>query len=340
MTILLSSWAQGKVGIDAAWKSRQSGGSLLDSLEQGLVACEMDPELVAIGYGSLPNADGELELDAAIMDGESLKSGAVCAMRGIVPAISVARRVMQDTPHMMIAGDQARRFAMQRGFKPQNQMTAECIKRYDEWRKTPEAFEREYIHSLSHHGDTITMLGWEKDEGRRSKGEEGSAGTENRQSSIVNRQSESGLRPSSFDLSHCVAASSTSGRAWKLPGRVGDSPIVGAGIYADDEVGCAGATGLGEELWTACVSFRTVEKMRQGMSAQEACEDSIRQMLRRQPASADNICVVMAIRADGDYGAATTQKPFPMWVCVDGEKKQLEFAPLSAPELNRAEARR
>jgi isoaspartyl peptidase/L-asparaginase-like protein (Ntn-hydrolase superfamily) len=138
----------------------------------------------------------------------------------------------------------------------------------------------EYIHSIDNH-DTVTLIGWQD--------------------------------------GHMVSASSTSGLAWKLPGRVGDSPIVGAGIYADDEAGAAGATGLGEELWKACASFRAVEFIRRGMSAQEACDETVRQMIRRQPASTEIPCVVFAISKAGDFGAATTQGVFPFWICEDGK---------------------
>ncbi len=284
MTVLLSTWQEpGQVAIEAAWKARQAGADLLSTLESGLAAAELDPSLMAIGLGSLPNADGELELDAAIMDGRDLRAGAVCAVKGICPVISVAKRVMEDTPHVMLAGGQARRFAIQQGFRPQNLMTAENIARYDEWRQDPARAERRYVHTVSEdHGDTVTMLGLENG-------------------------------------GHCAAASATSGISWKKPGRVGDSPIIGAGIYADDDVGCAGATGLGEELWKACASFRAVEFMRQGRSAQEACQAVVEQMVRRQPASLSMMCVVLALRNDGDFGAATTTGEFPLWVCRDGQ---------------------
>lgn len=265
----------------------------MTTIEDGLAAAELDPSLVAIGLGSLPNTDGELELDASIMDGRDLSSGAVCAVRGICPVIRVARAVKEKTPHMLLAGEQARRYAIELGIQPINTMTAESIRQYELYKANPEAYTRHYVHSVEDaHGDTVTMLARE-------------------------------------DGPHVVAASSTSGLAWKKPGRVGDSPIVGAGIYADDEVGCAGATGWGEELWRAVASFRTVEAMRRGLSPQEACEDTVRHMLRRSPRSAEMMCVVLAIGRDGAYGAATTSEVFPLWVSQGGAPRLEEFPAVS-----------
>lgn len=283
VTTLLSTWKEpGQVAIQNAWKARAEGADLRTTLEKGLAAAELDPTLLAIGLGSLPNSDGELELDASMMDGADLSAGAVCAVRGICPVISVARKVMEETKHVMLAGDQARRFAISKGFRPHNLMTAEAIKHYETWKVSPDALESEYLHAVQQSHDTVTMLAHEAP-------------------------------------GHCVAASATSGWAFKMPGRVGDSPIFGAGIYADDEVGCAGATGLGEELWKAAASFRAVEMMRQGMEPQAAAEFVVKQMIRRQPRSTSMPCVVMALRNDGVFGAATTKDEFPMWICRDGE---------------------
>jgi isoaspartyl peptidase/L-asparaginase-like protein (Ntn-hydrolase superfamily) len=277
--VFLATWREpGKVAIDAAAEFWEQGHSLLDCLEHALVVCELDNNLMAIGRGSLPNSEGELELDAVIMDGTDLSSGAVCALRGILPAISVARLVKEETPHMMLAGDQARSFAIRNGFQPRNLLTAACIERYEQWRDNPELYSKTYIHTAEeHYGDTVTVLGREAD-------------------------------------GHVAAASSTSGTQFKMPGRVGDSPIVGAGVFADNEVGCAGATGLGEELWRALASFRAVEFMRQGRTAQEACEGVVEIMRRRCPRSLEMKCAVMAIRKDGDFGAACTVQEFPYWV--------------------------
>lgn len=290
MSIILASWKEpGPVALNAAIAAQSRGADLLTAIEEGLSACELDPSLLAIGLGSLPNSDGEMELDASVMEGKHLNAGAVCSLRGICPAIKVARLVMEKTPHVMLSGDQAKRFAISHGIEPMNLMTATNIEKYEEW-KRGEA-DKYYVHSATESHDTVTMLGLEE--------------------------------------GHLVAASATSGLAWKLPGRVGDSPIIGAGIYADNEIGAAGATGLGEELWKASASFRTVRNMEAGMSALEACEETIRHMMRRQPDSLTLPCVVFALRKDGDFGAATTKGEFPLWISHNGVLEYREYVALS-----------
>lgn len=291
MSTILATWNQpGKVAIDAAKAKLEGGGSILDCLEAGLAAAEDDPHLIAIGRGSLPNTDGEIELDASMMEGTNLTCGAVCGVRGILPIISVARKVMA-TPHLMLCGDQARRFAISEGFEPQNLVTAEMVERWEIFMKSPE-HGRKYVHTADDPPhDTVTMLGVR--EGRTA------------------------------------AASSTSGMPFKMPGRVGDSPIIGAGIYADDEGGCAGATGWGEELWKACASFRVVEAMKRGLTAQEACEECIRHMHRRHPNKFRLPCVVLALSPQGDHGAACGGGEFDLWIMKDGHEPVREhYMPL------------
>lgn len=282
MQLCLATWLKpGKVAIEGAKDSLTKGGSVLDALEYGLAQAEDDPELIAIGRGSVPNTDGELELDAAIMEGDNLQSGAVCSLRGILPAISVARRVMDKTPHMMLAGEQARRFAIEQGFKPQNLMTTDAIQRYEKYLED-HGLANKYVHTIDDDAhDTITMLGIE--DGKRA-----------------------------------LAASSTSGLPFKMPGRVGDSPIVGAGIYADSHIGCAGSTGWGEELWRAVAAFRTVQAMSSGATPEDACKYTIEHMMERQPESRERQCVVLAANTKGEFGAACSKGRFDLWILKDG----------------------
>lgn len=281
MRTIVSTWKRpGEVAIQGALVKSREGGSLLDCLEAGLTKAEDDPSLVAIGRGSLPNTDGDIELDASVMVGETLDAGAVCSVRGLLPVVSMARWVMERTDHVMLAGDQARRFGMEQGLEPQNLMTETVIRACKLHANDP-VKAREYIHTLDEvpPHDTVTMLA--RDSGK------------------------------------FVAASSTSGMPFKLPGRVGDSPIIGAGIYADDEAGCAGATGRGEDLWKASAAFRVVEHMRNGDSAMEACQKVIEFMIRRLPKSREIPCVVLALDKNGGFGAAISTGKFDLWVAED-----------------------
>lgn len=276
-TVFVSTWPDtGEPCVRRAHESYVASKDLLKACEDGLIEVEMDPRFQAIGYGGLPNRDGEQELDAGIMDGRTLDAGAVCAVRNIVPVISVARHVMQDTQHVMLAGDQAARFAIEKGFDPQSLHTEHSLRKFNEWRANKHGAE---VAHLVH--DTVTIVGRE-------------------------------------DPGHVVAACSTSGLAWKLPGRVGDSPIIGGGFYADDEAGAAGATGVGEDIWRFMLSFRVVEFMRQGMSAQDACDRAIGIMVRRKPSTREQVSAVFGVSKDGDYGAAATKKGFVAWTCIDG----------------------
>ena len=293
MSTILATWKEpGEASVNAARERLNAGGGLLDALESGLIAAEEDPRFIAIGRASLPNSDGELELDASIMDGATLECGAVCGVRGILPVISLARRVMEKTPHVMLCGDQARRYAIEHGWTPQNLLGEVALAKYEEFLHSPETASR-YVHIADGEPphDTVTMLG------------------------AINGKT--------------GAASSTSGMPFKIPGRVGDSPIVGAGIYADDEAGAAGATGWGEQLWKACASFRTTQNMKAGMTPQEACEETIRHMLRRIPGCDEKPCVVLALNPQGDFGAAVCGGEFDLWALRDGEISVHHYTSLS-----------
>jgi N4-(beta-N-acetylglucosaminyl)-L-asparaginase len=284
-TVFVSTWQEpGRPCVERAWQSYKEQRDLLTACEQGLVEVELDLAFQAIGFGGLPNADGEQELDAGLMDGRTLQAGAVCAVRGVVPVISLARKVLEETPHMMLAGDQARRFAEKHGFEIRNLHSENSLKKYAEWHT--KRTQAEVAH-LAH--DTVTIVGWE-------------------------------------EPGHVVAACSTSGLAWKLPGRVGDSPIIGAGFYADDEAGAAGATGFGEDIWRHLLSFRAVENMRAGMNAMDACKSSVQSMVRREPSTRDQLSVVFGVSKDGDWGAAATKDGFTAWVCVDGNVESYSIA--------------
>ncbi|MFN4032097.1 MAG: N(4)-(beta-N-acetylglucosaminyl)-L-asparaginase [Fimbriimonadales bacterium] len=308
-TLFAATWWFGRIGVESAYRRWQesrlddSAARLLDAVVEGAAAVERDPAVLSVGYGGLPNRDGEVELDAAVMEGARLRAGAVAGVRGIVPVVSLARTVMERTPHLMLVGEGAVRFALQHGYETQQLLSAESLRRWQQWRTQPAAptevsaarsddpddvrvSQQWHAQQLSESHDTVGVLGWH--------------------------------------AGHLVVACTTSGLAWKLPGRVGDSPIVGAGLYADNEAGAAVCTGVGEEIWRFALASRVVEAMRAGDTAQQACQRSIEFMRRRLPDVVAHQCAVIAIRADGDFGLAATQPDkFEAFICRDGEVLRL-----------------
>lgn len=258
---MIATWKFGAVACRAAWPVLADGGGALDAVERGAAAVEDDPAVSSVGYGGLPNAEGVVELDAAIMDGRTHGSGAVVALTGIRHATSVARRVMEATPHAMLAGGNARRFALAQGFGDEDLLTAEARQLWEEWKA----------------GGCVTPPGVSHDTvGVCALDERG-------------------------DL---AAACTTSGLRWKAPGRVGDTAIVGSGLYVDNEVGAAACTGNGDEILKCCLSYRIVSAMAEGAAAQEACEEALRYLIRKRPGFESREAACIALRRDGSTGAA------------------------------------
>jgi len=197
---------------------------------------EDDPTIMTVGYGGLPNAEGEVELDAGIMDGTRHRAGAVFNLHKIKNPISVARLVMERTRPTQLAGDGALRVAGEMGFQPMQLLTPAGLEAWLKWKNTPN--DSTYWIDKDHH-DTIGVCAVD------GKGK-------------------------------VAAGCSTSGLAWKIPGRVGDSPIIGAGLYVDQDVGAAGSTGRGEENIRIAGGHTIVENMRRGMPPREACLDALK----------------------------------------------------------------
>ncbi|HSV72734.1 MAG TPA: N(4)-(beta-N-acetylglucosaminyl)-L-asparaginase [Chthonomonadales bacterium] len=283
--VIAATWRFGRLAVEAGLPILERGGTSLDAVEVGANAVEEDPSVLSVGYGGLPNAEGVVELDAAIMDGTSHGAGAVGSMRGIRRPISVARRVMELLPHVMLAGEGATRFALANGFPECDLLTDESRRRWSAWRETQLAARVAHFDRAgadSH--DTVGVLALD------ARG----------------------------DL---AAGCTTSGLAWKRPGRIGDSPIVGSGLYADNAVGAACATGNGDEIMKACLSHRAVMRMEGGMHPQAACEDAIAYLLRKRPGKVGSGAACLAIRRDGEVGSAATgvgHSPDRRWVFVTG----------------------
>ena len=267
--VFLSTWIQGKNANARAAEVFKAAGSLLDAVEKGINTAEDDPTISSVGYGGLPNAEGVVELDAAIMDGTRHRAGAVCNLHGIKNPISVARLVLEKTRHATLAGEGAFRFALKMGFQSQQLLTPESLKKWLEWKADP---KRQTFWKGENH-DTIGMVAID------GKG-------------------------------HVVSGCSTSGLAWKIPGRVGDSPLVGCGVYADDNVGAASATGDGDLMTNYCTSVSIVHSMARGAKPQDACVELLEQMAKTDPGNKEAEVCVIAINTRGEVGAASMQKGF------------------------------
>ncbi len=237
---VIATWGPNLKATEAAWKIIAEGGKAIDAVEQGVQIPEGDEQDQSVGYGGRPDRDGNVTLDACIMD-ENGNCGSVCYLQHIKHPIAVARKVMDETPHVILAGEGALQFALSRGFKKENLLTEKSKAEWNEWMK-----EKKYqpIINVENH-DTIGMLALDKN----------------------------------GDMS---GACTTSGLAFKIQGRVGDSPIIGAGLFIDNEIGGATATGMGEAVLKTLGSFLVVELMRQGRSPQEACEEAVMRIVKKQ----------------------------------------------------------
>ena len=276
LPIVISTWNHGIAANEAAMEVIKSGGSALDAVEAGVRVPESDPEMMSVGYGGLPDRDGHVTLDACIMD-EKGNCGSVSYLENIKNPISVARKVMEDTPHVMLSGKGAYDFAIEKGFKHENLLTEKSKKRWKEWL---EQSKYEPIINIENH-DTIGLLAIDQN----------------------------------GDIS---GACTTSGLAWKIHGRVGDSPIIGAGMYVDNEVGGAVATGVGEMVMKTLGTFLIVELMRQGKNPQEACEEAVNRIIAKQEYK-DMQVGYLAIDKQGNYGAYAIHPGFNYALYLDGQ---------------------
>lgn len=286
--IVVSTWDFGVAANREAWTVLQAGGSALDAVEKGVQVPEADLSNMTVGKGGYPDRDGHVTLDACIMDHEG-NCGAVAALERIAHPISVARMVMEKTPHVMLVGEGALQFALENGFEEEKLLTPEGEAAWQEWLKERQykpvinienrSFNTDKLPGNRYNHDTIGMLALD------------SGG-------------------------NLAGACTTSGMAFKMRGRVGDSPIIGAGLYVDNEVGGATATGVGEEVMRTVGSFLVVELMRQGAAPQEACREAVDRIIRKKPETAREIQVgFLALNKDGEYGAFSLQEGFSYAVC-------------------------
>ena len=277
LPIVISTWNHGLAANEAAYQILKSGGEALDAVEKGVNVPENDPKVMSVGYGGLPDEDGHVTLDACIMD-KNGNAGSVAFLQGYKNAISVARKVMEKTRHVMLVGEGAEAFAAAQGFKKQKMLTEEAKKRWEEWKQQNAVKKNKDYH------DTIGMVALDA-------------------------------------MNNFAGACTTSGLAWKLHGRVGDSPIIGAGMYVDNEIGGAASTGVGEECIKVNGSFLVVETMRHGASPEEACMEAVKRIARRHQEKPDFQVAFLALNKKGEFGGFSLTKGFEYAVMFNGENK-------------------
>lgn len=278
--IVISTWKNGIQANDVAWKKIMDGYRALDAVEAGVMVVEADPDDMSVGYGGRPDREGNVTLDACIMD-EKGDCGSVSALEHIMHPISVARKVMEETPHVMLTGEGALQFALEMGFRKENLLTEKARKEWQEWLKSS---QYKPVINIENH-DTIGMI--------------------------------------AIDLEGNISgACTTSGMAYKLKGRVGDSPIIGAGMFCDNEVGGAVATGTGELVMKTLGTFLVVELMRNGRTPQEAVEEAVGRFIKKIPDYRDHQVGYLAVNKQGQTGAYSIQPGFN-YALYAGNKNRL-----------------
>jgi len=266
--VIISTWNHGMPANKAGWALLKQGGSALDAVESAVRVPESDPEVKSVGFGGYPDREGKVTLDACIMNHKN-ECGSVAFLQDIEHPISVARKVMEETPHVMLVGKGAYQFAKEKGFPQKNLLTESSKKAWQDWLKGSD-YQPE-INRENH--DTIGTLALDKN----------------------------------GDLS---GACTTSGLSYKLHGRVGDSPIIGAGLFVDNEVGAATSTGVGEAVIRIAGSAIVVELMRNGYSPQAACEEAIKRIIKKHE-NIENLQVCfLALNKNGEYGAYSVYEGF------------------------------
>lgn len=282
LPLVIATWDV-KESTQKAWEIIQDGGSALDAVEQGCMVEEANEKGQSVGKGGLPDRDGNVTLDACIMD-KNGNCGAVVYLQNITHAVSVARKVMEETPHVMLAGNGAQQFAIAQGFEPENLLTEASKKAWENWKINS---DYKPIINIENH-DTIGMLAIDQN----------------------------------GDIS---GACTTSGLAYKMAGRVGDSPIIGSGLFVDNEIGGCVATGLGEEVIKTVGSFLVVELMRQGKTPQQACEEAISRIVNKPNSDYKNFQVgYIAVNKKGETGSYAIHQYFSMTKFQNGLNETIQ----------------
>ena len=283
--VVIATWANNTKATQEAWNVLQKGGYALDAVEAGIKVPEADPEDTSVGYGGNPDRDGFVTLDACIMN-EKGDAGSITFLQDIMHPISVARLVMEKTPHVMLSGGGALEFALSNGFKKENLLTEKSIAAWQEW--LIKSNYKPIISNKQH--DTIGLI--------------------------------------AIDINNKMCGGcSTSGAAYKMHGRVGDSPIIGAGMFVDNEYGGAAGTGLGEMMLKNLSSFLIVELMRQGKHPQKACEEAVKRIAKK--CGTENQAAFVAIDKKGNFGAFSILPNFDFALSSENGTQKISAASFS-----------
>lgn len=307
--LVISTWDAGINANKAAWQILKNNGRALDAVEAGVMVTEAEKNNCCVGLGAYPDRDGHVTLDASIMD-EHGNAGSVCFLERIKHPISVARRVMEKTPHVMLAGIGAQQFALEQGFTLEpDKLSDTAEKAYKEWLKKSE------------YKPVINI--------ENTKGQHAFAPVHSQKDFI----SHDTIGMIAIDAQGNLGGScTTSGMAFKVRGRIGDSPIIGAGLFVDNEVGAAVSTGVGEEVIKICGTHMVVEAMRHGVAPGDACKLAAEKIVKRHTAEElKNLQVAfIAIDKAGNYGGYAIQKGFNYAVCYADDYNEL----IDSPFLN------
>lgn len=305
--VVISTWDSGQIANGAAWPILEKGGKALDAVEQAGIAIENDINC-CVGLGGNPDRDGHVTLDACIMD-EKANCGSVAFLERIKHPVSVARKLMETTPHVFLAGVGAQQFALENGFALESgELSADAKKSYENWLK-----KAEY--------KPVMNIELQQNKGKKEKGH-GPFAPARLESGAFNHDTMGTL---ALDANGDVSGMcTTSGMGFKMRGRVGDSPIIGAGLFVDNEVGAATSSGQGEEVIRVCGTHLVVEMMRSGLSPYEACKKAVERIVKPDPERAKTFQVgFIAINKQGEVGAYSIQKGFNYTVTEKGGKPQV-----------------
>lgn len=322
--LLISTWSFGQRGHSAAWPALASGGSALDAVERVCAVIDEDPQIDSVGFGGLPDARGRVSLDGCIMLAPD-RCGSACYVRRFMHPVSIARKIMENSPHVMLAGDGAEAFADQHGFMPADLLSADAQDAWQKWMKDHKPIDQSRDRSAS----AKIPIDQPRSHLPRPIDVPGSGGKlffhpgpPTQGDSDARRRLP--LTPEENRWRHhdtigtlaidsrgtLAGACSTSGTPFKLPGRVGDSPIIGHGLYVDPAAGAATATGAGELVMGVCGSFLAVECMRRGAAPVDALRETLQRIIDSYDIKPNHQVAMIALRPDGSFASASLRSGY------------------------------